>query len=143
MPTPASVQMGPGTVKLGPAGVQNISLQVSSFTVQFSESVETVAAVPVITGDELPAEETPNVSWAVSGTIIQDIAAAGVVAYSWSNAKTELALEFIPNTAAARKVTGTIVMVPLNLGGDAKTKPTSDFTWRGKTGTLPVLAAAP
>lgn len=140
MPTPASFKMGPGTVKLGPAGVQNISIQVTSFTVQFTESVETVAAVPVITGDELPAEETPSVAWAVAGNVIQDLAAAGVVAYSWTNAKQELALEFIPSTADGRKVTGTIVMVPINLGGDAKQRPQSDFTWRGKAGTMPVLA---
>lgn len=140
MPTPTSFRMGPGTVKLGVAGVQNISIQVTSFTVQFSESVETTAAVPVITGDELPAEETPTVTWSVAGNVIQDLAAAGVVAYSWTNAKAELDLEFIPNTAAARKVTGTIVMVPINLGGDAKTRPQSDFTWRGKAGTMPVLA---
>lgn len=143
MAVPASITMGPGTVKLGPAGVQNISLQVASFTVQFSESVEVTPAVPVLTGDELPATEVASVAWAVAGTIIQDIAAAGVVAYTWTNTGAELALEFIPNTAAARKVTGTIVMVPLNLGGDSKQKPTSDFTWRGKTGTMPVLAAAP
>lgn len=140
MPTPASFKMGPGTVKLGPAGVQNISIQVTSFTVTFAESVETTPAVPVLTGDELPAEETPTVTWAVSGNIIQDLEAAGVVAYSWTNSKAELALEFIPNTVAARKVTGTIVMVPINLGGDSKARPQSDFTWRGKAGTMPVLA---
>lgn len=140
MPTPTSYKMGPGTVKLGVGGVQNISIQVTSFTVQFAESVETQAAVPVITGDELPAEETPTVTWSVAGNVIQDLAAAGVVAYSWTNAKAELDLEFIPSTAAARKVTGTIVMVPINLGGDAKTRPQSDFTWRGKAGTMPVLA---
>ena len=140
MPTPTSYKMGPGTVKLGVGGVQNISIQVTSFTVQFAESVETQAAVPVITGDELPAEETPTVTWSVAGNVIQDLAAAGVVAYSWTNAKAELDLEFIPNPVAARKVTGTIVMVPINLGGDAKTRPQSDFTWRGKAGTMPVLA---
>lgn len=140
MPTPDSYKMGPGTVKLGVGGVQDISIQVTSFTVQFAESVETQAAVPVITGDELPAEETPTITWAVAGNVVQDLAAAGVVAYSWTNAKAELDLEFIPNTVAARKVTGVITMVPINLGGDAKTRPQSDFTWRGKAGTMPVLA---
>lgn len=137
----ASYKVGNGTLKLGPAGVQNISSQVTDCAVVPSEVVKTTEAVPTLDGSELPKEDLASIEWTLEGNVIQDIAAAAMVAYSWTNAGSTLAFEFIPNTVAARKVTGNLVMVPIKLGGTVKTTPQSDFKWR-IVGT-PVLAAAP
>jgi hypothetical protein len=138
-----SYKMGPGTVKLGAAGAFNASSQVNSCVVQFSEEVDSTDAIPVITGEEIAEEQTMTYPWSVAFNTVQDLEAVGLVAWSWTNAGTEQAFEFIPNTVGARKVTGTIIVVPINLGGTSKERPRSDVTMRGKPGTMPVLANTP
>lgn len=136
-----SFKMGDGTFKLGPAGVQDASCQITNLRVECSESVSTTDAVPVLCGEVLPAVDDVSLSWQLSGNVVQDIAAADLVAYTWTNAGQQIAFTFVPNTVAARKVTGVVRIVPLTLGGDVKTTPRADFTWQ-IIGT-PVMAATP
>lgn len=136
-----SYKMGDGTFKLGTAGAQDASCQVTNLRVECSENVSTQEAVPVLCGEELPAEDDVTLSWQVAGNVVQDIAATDLVAYTWTNASQTVDFEFVPSTAEARKVTGQLRLVPLTLGGDVKSRPQSDFTWQ-IIGT-PVLAATP
>src|SRR5687768_5234055 len=134
----SSYKMGPGTLLFG---AQAASAQVTKCTVEADEAVKSTDAIPVLSGEELPAQESASLTWKLSGTVIQDIDAAGLVAWSWSNAGEEEPFTFIPNTVEDRQVTGTVRVVPLALGGDVDVRNTSDFTW-AIIGT-PVLAAAP
>lgn len=136
-----SYKMGDGTFKLGPAGAQDASCQVTNLRVECSENVSTQDAVDVLCGEQLPAEDDVTLSWQVAGNVIQDIAATDLVAYTWTNASDVVDFEFVPSTAAARKVTGQVRIIPLTLGGDVKSRPQADFTWQ-IIGT-PVLAATP
>lgn len=136
-----SFKMGDGTFKLGPAGVQDASCQVTNLRVECSENVASTDAVPVLCGEVLPAEDDVTLTWQISGNVVQDIDAADLVAYTWTNAMEQVEFTFVPNTVAARKVTGIVRLVPLTLGGDVKTRPRSDFTWQ-IIGT-PVMAATP
>jgi hypothetical protein len=144
--TVTSYKMGPGTLKLGTGGTMDASCQVTSCRVSASENVDATDAIDVLCGEQVPPDETVTTEWTITGTFLQDIAAAGVVAYTWTNKRTWVDFEFIPNTAAARKVTGQCRLIPLDLGGDAKARPTSDFTWAARgpaAATDPVFAAAP
>lgn len=136
-----SYKLGPGTLKLGPSGAEDVSCQVRACQVNPTENVESTEAIPVLCGEEIAAEESASLSFTLSGTILQDLAASGVVDYTWTNASDEVAFEFIPNTAAARKVTGTVRLIPLVIGGEVSkvNRPTSDFEWK-IIGT-PVFAA--
>lgn len=136
-----SYKMGPGTLKLGPAGIQNISGQVTEMSCVPSETVKTVDAIDTLDGSQIAKEDTPTIEWTLEGNVVQDIAAAGMVAYSWAQSMNNVAFEFIPATAAARKVTGTVCIVPIKIGGAVKTRNQSDIKWR-IIGT-PVLAATP
>lgn len=130
MPPIGSYKMGPGTLTLGAGGdLIDVSLQVTNCRVEPSENVTKTDAVPVLGGDEIPAEESADLSYRLRGTFVQDLAAAGVLAWTWDNAGEEHPFEFVPNTVAARQVTGTVRIVPLTIGGDvSKTaRPTSDF----------------
>lgn len=138
--TVQSYKMGPGTLKLGTAGVLDTSCQVSAFRVTASEDVTSDDDLDLLCGEVLQGDETVDYSWEVTGTMVQDLAAAGVVAWSWTNKGTWMDFEFIPNTVTARKVTGQLRPIPLDVGGDAKTRPTSDFTWAARG---PAAAAAP
>jgi hypothetical protein len=133
-----SYKLGPGTLKLGAAGVMDVSCQVTAAKVEAAENVDSPDAVPVLCGEELQDEDDVTLEWTLTFTLVQDIAAAGAIAWSWTNGSTEQAFEFIPNTVGARKVTGTARVIPLAIGGEVKSRPQSDATWK-VIGT-PVLA---
>lgn len=134
-----SYKMGPGTLTLG---AFDASCQITNMRVEPAENVTSTDAIPVLCGEELPAEESADYSFRLKGTLVQDLDAAGVCAYTWTNAGTEVAFEFVPNTVEARAVTGTVRVAPITIGGDvSKTaRPTSDIDWAviGE----PVFAAA-
>lgn len=125
-----SYKMGPGTLTLGAGGdLIDVSLQVTNCRVEPTENTTKTDAVPVLGGDELPAEESADYSFRLRGTFLQDLAAAGVCDWTLLNKGEEHPFEFVPNTAAARQVTGTVRVSPITIGGDvSKTaRPTSDF----------------
>lgn len=140
-----SYKMGPGTLTLGSSPL-DVSAQVTSCKVAASENVSSEDAIPVLSGDEIPGEEDVTLEWAISGTFVQDLALAGVVAYTWTNASDWVAFHFVPNTTGDRAISGECRLIPLDAGGDVKSRPTSDFEWRargaGGDGTPPVLADA-
>ena len=125
--TVKSYKMGPGTFTIG-AAPQDATCQITNCRIDWTESVSTDDAIPTLCGDEIPAEDEVTYSAVVAGTLVQDIDSAGIVAYSWANKGTEQPFVFIPSTSEARKVTGTLRVVPLTLGGDVKARNTSDFS---------------
>lgn len=122
--------MGPGTLILGedPDDLA-VQTQVRTFRVECSENVKATEPVPVLSGDELVTADVVTRTWKVSGKIVQDLAAAGVVAYTWDAAGDVVAFTFIPSTSAGRKVTGVARLVPISVGGDARSNPDSDISW--------------
>src|SRR5690349_14601586 len=101
-----SYKMGPGTLKFGPAGAQDASAQITKGAVEASENVKSTDAVKTLSGDELAQQDTVSLSWKLTGSVIQDIQALGLVDYTWVHAGEEVAFEFVPNTVEARAVTG-------------------------------------
>jgi hypothetical protein len=130
-----SYKMGPGSLVFG---AQAASAQITKGKVSASETVKSTDAIPVLSGDELPAQESASLTYKLDATVIQDIDAAGLVAFTWDNAGDEVAFTFIPNTVEARKVTGTVRIVPIDIGGDVDVRNTADLSW-AIVGT-PVLA---
>jgi hypothetical protein len=135
-----SYKVGPGSLTLG-SGPLNVSAQVTAAQVVASENVEEEDDINVLSGEVLEGEDTATIDYVLTGTFLQDLAASGVVDYSWQNAGDEVAFIYIPNTVEDRQVSGTLRLVPLTIGGTAKTRATADFEW-AIIGT-PVFAAAP
>lgn len=137
----SSRKLGPGTLTLG-AGALEVNAQLTSCKVTPSESVTTTDPIKVLSGEQLDGDETATYTFVLEGTFLQDDpGVASVVDWSWDNMGTEQPVVFVPSTAGTREVTGTIIPVPLTIGGDeVDTRMTSDFTWRFK-GT-PVQAPA-
>lgn len=135
-----TTKLGPGTLTLG-AGALEVNAQLTSATVAAAESVNGgTDAVKVLSGEELAATDgTPSYAFTLSGNFLQDLGdVASVVDWSWTNMGTDQDFVFTPNTAAGVAVSGTLVPVPLSIGGDeVDANMASDFTWRIK-GT-PVL----
>ena len=118
--------MGPGTFSIGSVGTPlDLTAQVTSLTVEFSEEVED--SIATLSGETLGgAADYPAT---LTGTLVQDLTEAGMFDYTWTNKGDEVPFSFVPSTAAGREVTGICRIAPLNLGGDVKKKNTTDFTW--------------
>jgi hypothetical protein len=123
-----SFKVGPGVFTLG-AGPTAFETQVRSCTVQVSENVKTTEAVPMLSGDELPEEETASYKYAVAVSFQQDLGVGGVVAYTWTNEGQEVPFSYVPNTVEGAEIEGVCRIVPVNVGGDADTRPSSDVTF--------------
>ena len=136
-----SHKLGPGVLTIG-AGPLDVSAQVTKCIISPEESVDTVDAIDVLSGEQLAAEDTASLKWKLDATFLQDdLAVANFVAYTWANALTNVAFKFIPNNSITRKVTGTLRVVPLAIGGDVKKRNTSD--WSVAIIGTPVLANTP
>jgi len=127
-----SHKLGPGTLTLG-VGALEVNAQLTSGRLTPSENVTTSDAVKVLSGEELAAEDTATLTYVLEGNFLQDLDAAGVVAWSWTNATTYQDFTFTPNTAAAAVVTGEVRVIPISVGGDeADARMASDFSWSAR-----------
>lgn len=117
-----------GTLTLG-ATPLDVSCQLTACSVNPTENVDTEDAIHVLCGEVLPASDTVSYSYTLSGTILQDLKTGGVVDYTWDNAGIEVPFTFIPDSTGADKVMGTVRLIPLTIGGEVPSRPTSDFEW--------------
>lgn len=125
MPVKAQT-MGPGTLTIGSVGSPlDLTAQVTACKVTPSADAED--SVTTLSGETLAGER--SYTWALSGTLIQDLTEEGMFDYTWANKGSQVPFSFTPSTAAGRTITGTVIVDPLELGGDVKTKNTTDFEW--------------
>lgn len=133
-----SYTLGPGTLEFDDGAPFDVSLQVTACKIVPSESVTTTEAKKVLGGGELPARDSASYSYSLQGSFLQDLAAAGIVDWSWTNEGQTVDFTFIPSAAEARKWTGQVRVVPLQVGGDdIDTEPESEFEWKCITKPTP------
>lgn len=123
-----SYKVGPGVLTFG-AGPVAFESQVRSAVVQVSENVKTQEAIPMLSGEELAEEETATYKYALAVTFQQDLEANGVVDYTWDNEGTTVVFSYEPNTADGATITGSCRIVPINVGGVADERPSSDVVF--------------
>jgi hypothetical protein len=130
MSPPRSFKMDEGTLTVGPVGTEHdMSCQVANARVEWTENTTDTDAVPVLCGDELPADSIASYTAVLAGNVVQDLEALGTVAYSWTNMGEELEFTLQPRNDTARAVTGICRIVPITLGGDVRVRNRSDFSW--------------
>jgi hypothetical protein len=125
--TTRAQKLGPGLLTFGSAGTAlDLTAQVTACRV--TPTVNREDPTPTLDGGALPGETT--YTWALKATLIQDLTDAGMFDYSWGSRGDEVPFEFTPSTAAGRTVTGTVIVDPLELGGDVgKKNNTTDLEW--------------
>lgn len=136
---PVTYKVGPGLLTIGPVGVGQLDMTFQITGARVRPSVQADDDVPVLSGGKLTGDR--NYSWTLAATAFQDLAVGKIVDYSWANKGTTQPFSYTPSVAGARKITGVVKIDPIEAGGDAKTRPTSEFEWE-LVGD-PVLAAAP
>lgn len=121
--------MGPGTLTLGELG--DLAAQVTAMRIEWSVNESSSDDMPVLSGEVLIGEADVTYTATLAGNVVQDIDAAGLVEFSWTNKGDNVPFVFVPNTEKGREVTGTVRVDPITLGGDVKDKaPRSDISWR-------------
>ncbi len=126
---PASTYtFGPGSLIIGETGSSiEISCQVTNGTVSWDVDAED--DTPLLCGEVEPGDE--EFTAALAFNTFQDLADDdGIVVASWGAMKgTVQPIEFIPSTAAGKRIVGNVKVRPIDVGGEAKTKPRSDVEW--------------
>lgn len=136
--------LGPGELTLGATGsLLDVSCRVNNAKIAPSKDQQDTTTK--LCGTEVAGAVT--YTFALSGNVDVDLAYSdGLAAFCWENAGTVVPFSFTPNTDAGAIATGSLVVDPLDFGGDDYGAPmTSDFeftcegkptiTWGTQTGT--------
>lgn len=122
-----TLTVGPGLLTIG----SDTELTVFSEQVRACKIVPNVTKgdpVPVLSGGELPGDRTET--FTLDATFLQD--------FGTENSTTEWLYEhrgevhdfvYVPNTATGRRITGQLEVEAIEIGGEVKSKPTSDVSF--------------
>jgi len=118
--------LGPGTLTLGEEG----SIR------QFAAHTTATSLVPSYSdGDVLnlldgsTETEVDEETWALEGTFRQQLETDAIEDWCLTNAGEEMTFTFTPVDSVSKSYTGTVKIRAVNIGGDVKTKNTSDFSF--------------
>ena len=119
-------KLGPGELTIGATGTEiDVSCLINNATISMSK--DEGDSVTKLCGDVVPG--TVTYTYALSGNVDTDISdPAGLFALSQSAPGTSQAFTFTPSTEAGTAAAGTLVIDPLDFGGDETGQTmTSDF----------------
>ena len=118
--------LGPGSLVFGATGsVLDISCQVSNAVIEFdkdTEDDETMLCGDVIAGDRVYTAQLNFVAK-------QDYQLDGIIDWTWKHAGEQVPFEFIPRLTSSASVTGQVIVDPVNIGGDVKSRNNSEAEW--------------
>ncbi|MGP9788246.1 hypothetical protein ACT3UD_18395 [Glutamicibacter sp. 287] len=120
-----TITVGAGQLTIGAVSdLTNFSSQTTS--VKLVPSVDQGDSIAVLSGESVAGDRTE--SFNLEGTILQDLGATeSKTEWLFEHRGETHAFEFVPSTAKGKKITGSLVVEAVEIGGDVGTKPTSDF----------------
>lgn len=122
--SPKSYRVGPGSLLIGEDDDEmEISQQVKALTVSWDKDKEDDDNV--LSGDTIAGEATYTAQ--ISGTVNQDLVQDGFLAMTWNEKGEVKPFKFIPNNDRNATVNGKLVLDPLDIGGDVKSRATAEF----------------
>lgn len=120
-----TVTVGPGELTIGAAtALMDFSSQCTSCTL--TPSVDTGDQLNVLSGESVSGDRTET--WALSATLLQDFGADdGTTEWLFDHRGEDHPFTYEPNSAKGKTIKGTLTVEAIAIGGDVKTKPTSDI----------------
>lgn len=119
------ITVGPGTLTIG-ATLDLVSFSSKVTSCRVVPNVNTGDPINVLSGEQVAGDR--DESFTLAGTFVQDFGITdSTTEWLFENRGSELPFVFVPNTARGRQVSGTLTVEAIEIGGDVKTKPTSDF----------------
>lgn len=124
---PKSSKLGPGGLTIGRTGSpREFGAQLTKCALTPDTSFED--DLPVLSGETQAGDA--DTTWELSGTMLQDYDLDSLEDFCFENRLQELPFVFTPSRSGARSYSGVVTIVPITVGGDVKTRNTSDFTFR-------------
>lgn len=119
--------IGPGTLTIG----ADTDLTVFSSQCRAAKLVPTVdkgEPIDVLSGEQAPGDRTETHQLVV--TLQSDFGTANSkTEWLWEHRGEAHSFVYIPNSSLGRRITGTITVEPIEIGGDVKTKPSAEVTF--------------
>lgn len=124
-----SNKLGAGTLKFGSTGdEQEFASQVTA--VKLSPTINEEDDIDVLSGETLDGDETEE--WTLNGTFLQDYSGlASLIVWCKENSGITMPFVFTPTTEAGLTVKGKVKIRPVEIGGDVKSRNTTDFDFKG------------
>lgn len=118
------VSLGPGTLTFGTVSIDqlDISCQVTAVKVTFDSDKED--DLPTLCGSVITGEKIYTSKLAFSSA--QDLEADGLIDWTWKNAGKEMPFTFAPKNDETATIKGTVVIDPVEFGGDVKKRNISE-----------------
>lgn len=122
-------KLGPGLLTLGEVSTEEeFGSQITNARIE--PSVDEEDNIPVLSGEEVDGEETET--WILAGSFLQDYTGMdSTLVWCKTNAGKILPFTFVPNSEQGLQITGTVKIRAVQIGGDVKTKNTTDFEFKG------------
>lgn len=122
-----ALTMGAGVLTIGAVdALTNLSSQTSS--VRLIPSVDKGDARLMLSGESISGDRTET--WSLEGTLTQDLGAiTSTTEWLFEHRGETHVFEFVPSTAKGKRITGTLEVEAIEIGGDVGTKPESDFAF--------------
>ena len=121
-----SDKLGPGTLTIGETGTETqFASQLRSCAIE--PSTDTEDPIDVLSGEQVDGDDTDTAE--LTGTILQSYDAQSLLLWAHEHKGETLPFTFIPNNDGALQVTGSVKIRRIRIGGDVKTRNTSDFTF--------------
>lgn len=118
-------RLGPGSLKLGETGTPT-DFSAQATNARLSPSVDEEDSITVLSGEEIAGDDTT--SWVLAGTLHQSYDKTGLIHWCFENRGKTVPFDFVPSNADSEYGwRGNVKVVPLEVGGDVKTRNTSDF----------------
>lgn len=119
--------VGAGSLTIG-ATTELTNFSGQTTAVRLVPSVDQGDAIRTLSGESVAGDRTE--SWTLEGTLLQDLGATtSTTEWLFDHRGETHVFEFTPSTAKGKTITGSLVVEAIEIGGDAGTKPTSDFTF--------------
>lgn len=121
-----TLTMGPGMLTIGSeANLTQFASQVTECVLK--PKVDNDDPIPVLSGEEAPGDRSE--SWTLEGSLLQDLGATGsVVEWLFAHRGELHPFTFVPRSGTgAKRIIGTLQVEAVDIGGEARTKPSSDF----------------
>lgn len=116
--------LGPGSLVFGAVGSElDISCQVTAAKITFDSDKED--DLPTLCGDTIAGEK--NYTAKLEASAGQDTEVNGLIDWTWKNRGKEVPMKFVPNEGETATVQGTVVIDPVEFGGDVRKRNISEF----------------
>lgn len=116
-------KLGPGLLTIGETSTAG-DFSGRAIKVELTPDIDEGDALNYLDGS---AEQDETETWALSGEFVQSFTTGDLAVWCNKNKGQQVPFNFVPNNSGAVQATGTLTVRPVKIGGDVKTKATTEF----------------